>query len=291
MRILKPMARRLAHLRSGEEGQAMVEAAIVLPLMTFIVVGTIQLLQIQQAKVLTEYAAYQATRTGIVHNGDRKPMLNAALIAVLPSLGATDSLAGKRDPFRNRRRPGLLQTWLRAKVLLTLTGLAQCGVASLHAWLNGFGLPIPNFTPRAGLVNIEITNPTPGDLPERELDFDCVDGRCQGVAAADARRINRLSIRLRYNYWMRIPFAANLIHDAWLASVFGRKHENRLSPIHNEEEPQVEPPRNLTMQENIEFAILRFLADRGYHFIPLETTYAMQMQSNLYRHHLARACP
>ena len=291
MRILQRVSQRLARLRAGEEGQAMVEAAIVLPVMTFIIVGTIQLLQIQQAKVLTEYAAYQATRTGIVHNADRKPMVNAALVAILPSLGATDSMAGKRDPFRNRRRPGLLQTWVRAKALLTLTGLVQCGVASLHGWLNGFGLPIPNFTPRAGLVNIDITNPKPGDLPERELDFDCVDGRCQGVAAADARRINRLAIRLRYNYWMRIPFAANLIHDAWLASVFGRKHENRLSPVHDEQAPQVEPPRNLTMQENIEFSVLRFLADRGYHFIPLETTYAMQMQSNLYRHHLARACP
>lgn len=269
----------------------MVEAAIVLPVMTFIVVGTIQLLQIQQARVLTEYAAYQAARTGIVHNGDRAPMVSAALVAILPTLGATDSFFGKRDPFRDRRRPGMIQTWARAKILLTLTALVQCGIASLHNWLNGFGLPIPNFTPRAGMVNVEIINPKPSDLPQRELDFDCIDGSCQGVPAARAREINRLAIRLRYNYWMRIPFAANLIHDAWLASVFGRKHENRLSPVHNEREIQVEPPRTLTRQEQIEFAVLRFLADRGYHFIPLEANYAMQMQSNLYRHHLSRICP
>jgi Flp pilus assembly protein TadG len=54
---MQRIGRRLTHLVRGDEGQAMVEAALVLPLMTFLVVGVIQLVMIQHARALTEYAA------------------------------------------------------------------------------------------------------------------------------------------------------------------------------------------------------------------------------------------
>ena len=65
------MNTRLRRLWRDEDGQALVEGALVLPAMTFLVIGIIQLVMIQHARVMTEYAAYQAVRAGIVHNADR----------------------------------------------------------------------------------------------------------------------------------------------------------------------------------------------------------------------------
>src|SRR2546430_15323235 len=55
----------------GEGGQAMVEAAFVLPLTVALILCTIQITQLQQARVLVEYAAFNAARAGIVQNGNR----------------------------------------------------------------------------------------------------------------------------------------------------------------------------------------------------------------------------
>jgi hypothetical protein len=287
---MQRIVRRLTHLVRGDEGQAMVEAALVLPLMTFLVVGVIQLVMIQHARVLTEYAAFQATRAGVVHNADPKYMLNAALISVLPTMGATDTMIGERDPFTGRRRPGILEVWAKAKLLLFFSGEVQCGIASLQHYLQGLAadipfLNIPAFTPRVGLVNIERINPKQTDLPEAELDFDCIEGTCQGIAAARARELNRLSIRLRYNFRMRVPFASQFIHDMWLAGVMGRRIDNRLNPVQDQFEVFGQR-RVLSLRERIEFAVLRLLADGGMYFIPIDTTYAMHMQSNLYRANL-----
>src|SRR3954454_5158913 len=82
---------RWAPMRRGESGQAIVEAAFVLPAMIFLILCAIQLTQIQQARLLTEYAAFNAARAGIVHNGDPDPMHDAALLSVLPSTHRTDS--------------------------------------------------------------------------------------------------------------------------------------------------------------------------------------------------------
>src|SRR5205814_9199466 len=78
-------------MRRGESGQAIVEAAFVLPAMIFLILCAIQLAQIQQARLLAEYAAFNAARAGIVHSGDPEVMHRAALLSVLPSAGRTDS--------------------------------------------------------------------------------------------------------------------------------------------------------------------------------------------------------
>ncbi len=294
------MLNRLKRLWLADEGQALVEGAIVLPAMTFLVIGIIQLVMIQHARVMTEYAAYQATRAGAVHNASRKMMLNGALVALLPTMGATDTVFGTHDPFRDRRRPGIMQTWLKAKGLLLITQQVQCGIASLQHFLQDLaanvpGLTIPPFTPRVGLVSIDMVNPRQRDLPQDELDFDCLSGICQGVPAQRARDLNRMAIRLRYNYRLRVPFANKFIHDAWLAAVYGRRVDNRLIPVHDERLTQVSRPRQLSLREQIEIRVLRLLASGGnvlgfrfepIYMMPLETTYAMQMQSNLYRANL-----
>jgi len=45
-----------------ESGQATVEAALTLPLTVFLVLGTVQMFLLLQARLLTEYAAFRAVR-------------------------------------------------------------------------------------------------------------------------------------------------------------------------------------------------------------------------------------
>jgi len=94
-------ARRLWRNRAamgGEGGQAMVEAAFVLPLTVALILCTIQITQLQQARVLVEYAAFNAARAGIVQNGNRGrggtagPMHDAAALSLLPAYGRTDGI-------------------------------------------------------------------------------------------------------------------------------------------------------------------------------------------------------
>src|SRR5438270_11372762 len=82
----------------AESGQAVIEAAIILPAIIFLLLLTIQLTQLQQARLMAEYAAFSAARAGIVQNGNNGgsngfdgPMHEAAVISVLPTFGRSDS--------------------------------------------------------------------------------------------------------------------------------------------------------------------------------------------------------
>ncbi|HEY0840991.1 MAG TPA: TadE/TadG family type IV pilus assembly protein, partial [Vulgatibacter sp.] len=69
----------------NQRGQVAVETAIVLPLFLACLLGLLQLALLQQARLLTEYAAYQAARAGIVWNGDPGVMKDAAIFALAPT--------------------------------------------------------------------------------------------------------------------------------------------------------------------------------------------------------------
>ncbi|HYH99806.1 TadE family protein [Hyalangium sp.] len=71
--------------RSGQSGQAAVEAALTLPLTVFLILGILQLFMMLQARVMAEYAAFRATRAGSVRHGDCEAMTHAAILALLPT--------------------------------------------------------------------------------------------------------------------------------------------------------------------------------------------------------------
>jgi TadE-like protein len=94
----------------SESGQAAVEAAIVLPAFLVLLLCTIQLTQLQQARLLLEYAAFEAARVGIVRDGESGAMREAAVLAILPSWGRTDSwqaLLRTLGAFDALKPPGL----------------------------------------------------------------------------------------------------------------------------------------------------------------------------------------
>src|SRR5438552_19056678 len=111
----------MSRMLTSERGQAMVEAAFVLPAMVFLLLVALQLTQLQQARILADSAAFAAARTGIVMNGDPGKMRDAATFAVLPGIGPTDRL------------PAIAKTLLRFKAATAL--LAPFGRPQLRGFV------------------------------------------------------------------------------------------------------------------------------------------------------------
>jgi hypothetical protein len=171
----------------------MVEAAIILPAMIFLLLMTIQLTMLQQARIAVEYAAFAAARAGIVMNGNNGasngtrdgPMRDAAVLAILPTYGRTDTLANlaiTKAKFEVQdaalRKAGLPQ--VRVNVLSP-----RQAAFKQHTHLNG-----------------------------REIDFDDMRPSVAGDTL--------LSLQVRYYYQLRVPFANKMIQAIWIATNIGR---------------------------------------------------------------------
>jgi TadE-like protein len=72
--------------RRRMRGQAAVEAALTLPLVVFMFLGTLQLFLMFNGRILAQLAAFKATRTGSVSHGSCQRMLDAAILQVLPAI-------------------------------------------------------------------------------------------------------------------------------------------------------------------------------------------------------------
>lgn len=296
-----------------KRGQAAIESALVMPLMVFFTLGIVQLAMVEQARLLTEYAAFQAARAGIVWNGSNERMHDAAVFALLPSMGLSKSFGT------------LGQTW------------------SWHQQVDADLQPLPWGAPKAqvngqsltGMIRVDTINPTGGmgrawnqlnGGAWQELDFDAVDtwpetgaldshlARFFNLQASDPdqtalRDATLLQIRLRYLYELRIPFANQVIFLAWYAAnadvalygaidrsstsrqgMLGRSGDT--SSLRGRGNGIVDPIRRgfrpLTATEmQVLWDISRGAitvagADRRY-FLPLSATHSMRMQSNFYR--------
>jgi hypothetical protein len=78
---------RMEPLRSRREsGQAAVEAALTMPLMLFVMLGTLQLFMMMHGRILTQLAAFQATRAGSLNHANCGRMVHAAILQVLPAI-------------------------------------------------------------------------------------------------------------------------------------------------------------------------------------------------------------
>ena len=254
-------------MAKGEQGQAAVEAAFILPAMIFLLLLTIQLTQLQQARIMVEYAAFTAARTGIVMNGNNGgsngfdgPMHDAAVIAILPTFGRTDSI------------PNLLATRLRFEAedaVLRPLGLSQVRVFLLsptRADFNSFGQ----------------------HLNGREIDFDDVR-----PAAADA---TLLSLQVRYLYEMKVPFANRMIQTLWLASkagilqnwqgsdwtgpkIGGQTGPDAVAVTRGVAAGRVVPDGT---PEGVRLAGLVAAGALNRYYLPVDAWYTMRMQSNPY---------
>ncbi|MBR2979771.1 MAG: pilus assembly protein [Myxococcaceae bacterium] len=186
---MKP-SRHLKRLLKNESAQALVETVIVLPVVIFFILGTIQLTLMHQARLMLEYAAFNAARTGSVWNGDKGKMRRAAaisLIATRPNWPGTDG---------TMFHIGSTQGW----VDLVVNGLKVIAENEAVAML----------TDGVSLISVDILRPTEADFNGKdEIDFDQVSN------SFETRRLGQLSIRVKYFYRLIIPFANMVIWNSW----------------------------------------------------------------------------
>lgn len=251
--------------RTGDEGQAVVEAAIVLPAMLVLVVCTIQLAMLHHARIMTEYAAYSAARAGIVFNGDRNAMTRAAELVLLPTVARTDTF--------------------------TSLGLAATALETTERAARApFNLPFVRVTtlnPTSAMFTSTLTRHTGGD----EIDFDDV--------RAAAARANLLSVKVRYLYRMPVPFANQMLLNIFFASRLnilqnwagydmsrpelgtgGANAVGATTALATGRAASIAAPG--TPPEDVQdiVGIARAALVNRFYF-PLEATYTMRMQSNL----------
>jgi len=306
--------------QSRQSGQAAVESALVLPLMVFLGLGLIQLTMMQQAKLMTEYAAFSAARTGIVWNGNNERMHDAAIVALLPTMGRTDDLLN------------LGKTWAIAQV--------YDEALQLLAWPNKNSV-VPatvNGSNLFGQVRVDTVSPAwyspiqsvwklRSGANWKELDFDGPDTYPEVPALESKiakffnlplpdngeevyRKATVLSIRVRYWYELRVPFANWIIFTSWWAANAGvslggaiyKPTLNTQVSMTNQQggmsQVAMAPVRGLAHERGyntlyqIEMTVLWGLATGSIpllssivgkrYFIPLTATYSMRMQSNFY---------
>jgi len=224
-----------------QSGQAAVEAALTLPLTVFLILGTLQLFLLLQARVLTEYAAFRAVRTGSVKYGDCEAMTHAAIAALLPSFSRTDSPSALGASFRAHRED-------RYK-------------PQLDMGFNGTIVWVTRESPRLSTLSAT-----------EEEDFDD-PARYQSV-----EDVTRLEARIVFWYPLRIPFADWVLTRMFLAHMGLRDYSaaDPLQPVHTAAWTQ--GVNAFSLETAIRQELLERIERKEYVF-PLQATHVMRMMT------------
>jgi TadE-like protein len=245
---------RRAMRAKGQLGQAAVETALALPLFVFVLLGTLQLALMHQARLMAKYAAYKAARAGAITSVDMTRMERAALAVLVPIIKANTAV------FKASDRTEYLQS---------------------------LPLVLPNIMPDCGLKYVEITVCTPNKSllggAGGEVDFDSEtaagtelgrkskgDMTEQGWKDFDR---GRLAIQLTFNYRMPIPFADMMLY--YIA--IGQESTGVLTTFRLGKTDSV-----LAAKRAAQAAKYSIAAAAGQYVLPIRTGYVMRMQSNLF---------
>jgi hypothetical protein len=240
-----------------------VEAAIVLPAVTFLLLGLIQLGLLHQARIMAKYAAYRAVRHGIVKIYESKSdwiggMERAAVAAALPILSYDDSGG---EVLRKTDTPG---NWVDKWIMPDFGGMPGNTMMDLrHLDLHYAEVlvcgPLQSDV-SAYTYTVNGTEYVPFDNPE-------VGGKYLRT---------KLRIQLTLNYRMVIPFADWVIYYMWR----GWKYSKHLHLGEGDRDKTVTTDR---------FAF-DTKYDRAAHervfIVPLRVQYAMRLHSDIPLQHL-----
>ncbi|HYO70204.1 MAG TPA: TadE family protein [Archangium sp.] len=261
--------------KGHESGQAAVEAALTLPLVIFLVLGTLQLFMMLQGRIMAEYAAFQAVRAGSRNHGDCEPMVHAALAGLLPSV--TPYLGGKGKGSAAER---LASAW---KERLGSNGDFGEPENAGPRYAPGRGRDGEHDGPIFWLVR-ESPRSAQVESPE-DSDFDLPRG--------DGSEAMRLEVRLIYWYRLRIPFADWVISRMMLAHLGLKNYDaaNPLMPADAKAGWTQSPERVINLDPLIRDELSTRVNARQYVF-PIQATYGMRMMTPARRKHFEQQnCP
>ncbi|RKH50870.1 pilus assembly protein [Corallococcus sp. AB049A] len=230
-----------------QSGQVAVETAIVLPLFVFLILGTLQLGLMHQARLMAKYAAYKAVRAGALHNADVKKMERAALAVLLPMISRGSG--GTESMMTVNSAADFQQKWMWPEVMtnrITATNIPY--------------------------AKVTICGPVEGDLggASGEVDFDNPEKITSSGDWKDSQR-SKLRIQLTFNYRMVIPFADVVIYN--IARAKELPYVIRLGK-------QGDTTRQAYIDKDM--GDYDTAAGQKVYVVPIRATYTMRMQSNLY---------
>ena len=111
-----------------DSGQAAVESALTLPVFLFMILGTLQLFLLLQARLMAEHAVFVATRAGSLSSGKCTRMKHAALLTLLPTFTPTHERKRLIDAFADRRRNRKQGIFLAPEAaVVTAAAVRLCG--------------------------------------------------------------------------------------------------------------------------------------------------------------------
>ena len=229
--------------RRNQSGQVEVETAVVLPVAIFLLLGLIQLGLLHQARIIAEYAAYRAARTGALYNMDMKKMEAAAVAAMLPILsydnGGAEVLS-RTDSASNWARkylkPGFKMNRMMDIPTLKYAEIIICGP-----------------------VKSEVQSLTYTAEGKQYVPFDNPE-----VAGGSGAK-TKLRVELTLNYRLIIPFADWVIYRMWK----GRAISEDLHLDMGGHGP------------GFSFDKYEMAAMVGVHIIPIRAQYAMKLHSDV----------
>ncbi|OJH35214.1 TadE family protein [Cystobacter ferrugineus] len=230
----------------GQSGQASVEAALSMPLTVFLMLGTLQLFLMLQGRIMAEYAAFRAVRSGSVKHGDCTAMTHAAVLALMPSyhsfMRGSGSPAQKLGQAFGRYKDNVYRTSAR-------------------------GNPV-----EGALVWILRDSPVADTVPDEDQDFDQADG---------ANR--RMEIRLVYWYPLKIPFADWVISRMTLAR-WGLQDYTAQDPLTPVRRANWSAENPTTLEGSIRAELLRRVSI-GFYSMPIHASASLRMMTPVRRQH------
>lgn len=237
--------------RRSQSGQAAVETAIVVPLMTFFILGILQLTLMHQASLMLEYAAFNAARSGAVWNMDKDRMKQAALVSLLPTMQPVRDLGD------------VVTGYVKAKVKDELADAL-------------LGMP---------MVDVAVLTPKKADFGQlKEIEFDAGDRKKTQltirVVYLYEMHIPFANFLIFESWWAQLVGQNLRTNDASLAFVDSKKV--RLSQLQSGDFAK---SCKYTGLNDSKMKKLRWVATlTGRYFKPLVTTYTIHMQSNPFLH-------
>ena len=228
--------------RAGQSGQVAVETALSLPLALFLILGTLQLFMMLQARVMSEYAAFRATRAGSVNHGDCRAMTDAAILALMPTYH---------------------------RFLGTDGGSGTPGQRLARAWdlrrTNRY-FPAQDGGHDGAIVWLVRESPRPGQVPSEDVNFD----QHQGPPM-------RLEVRLVYWFPLRIPFADWVMSRMFLAQ-WGLRPYTAQNPLMVTQTAEWREEVDAPFEDVIAQELVRRINARQYVF-PIQASYTMRMMT------------
>jgi hypothetical protein len=245
---------------SRDSGQAAVESALVLPLLTFVVLGTLQLFLMMQGRILAQYAVARATRAGSMAYGDCTRMTHAAIAALMPSIVS----------FASPAYPGASNGAKLANAFRARMTNAYSPTEDLSHFAPGSAAPTDIVWLAREAPTLAQVNAVAGGTGED----DSFDQFTNGGLPQD--RLMRLEVRMIYWFPLRIPFAnwvmARMFVAQWGLQAYVAQNPLMLTQTAHWTGDAPPPQAQIA-------SALQARVNAGEYVVPIDVNYTMRMMT------------